>query len=379
MITMLRTRPDLPARVGLGVSTVLPAFCSHVVVDTGRAAIAHLLRCLGIGPGSGVLVPAVVAEGVIQPLRWVGATPCFYRLGADLGPDPADVARCLDRHPDIRLMVIVSPCGFPIAMAPIVPLLTRFGVPLLIDCAQALASRDDAGNWMAAAGDFALYSLNKFLPVTDGAILLSHRPDVDVSLAGSALLPPSATTLAHYEAHLRLNAAILDSASPAEAGRLLDLTGAAYDRYYAGIMGDDGPRRISDESRAGMDTADLAWLISRRRRHADAILRHLNHPALRPLFNTLPTGVVPFAVPALVPSGCRPAVLAALWEQGVLLSTLSDRWDFVPPDAAGDFTWERTFLDRNVLIPVNEGLSDEQVTMMVTTMNQLPIGLGEPA
>lgn len=374
MITMLRCSldPDLPNRsVSGAVFQELPKGFSKAVLSTGRAAIAHLLRVLELKAEDVVLCPAYIAEGVIQPIRNSGIKVEFYRLLPDMTVDLSSVTEILARVPNARLLIALHPFGFEAPLKELRSILHSKGVLLLSDCAQALYSRNRENKLLGSEGDFSLFSLNKFLPVADGAVLLSHRSDIDVS--PSFVEESDDQAVEYYVQHLQTDRKIREMALGQNCEELLKATGREYDSYYTRINNDLAPRRLSAYSERVLSQLDHSEVCAVRRRNAELLYQGLKNPVFHVIFPNLPSGVVPFCVPAQVPEGSRDLILTHLLRHGVLLSTLQDRWDFIPSDRKSEFAVENAFMRRNVLLPINEFLSADDMRYLVKTLNAVRV------
>jgi dTDP-4-amino-4,6-dideoxygalactose transaminase len=373
MIHLLRQLPP-DWRVSMpvarySVESRLPPHDTMCEVSTGRGALAHLLERLALTAIHAVLLPSYIAEGVIRPLQQRGVRIVFYRLHANLQPDENDIVRLLREDPSPRLLILVHPLGYEAGAAHARAAAADRDCLVLDDCAQALLTDDLAGHPIGGQGDFALFSLNKFLPVPDGAILTSRRPAVDVSLGLSAPAPMARSAVDAYLAHLALNAQLLAADDDAEATRLVKATGDAYDCYYAEINDTLRAAAASVESREIRRLWDPVAAAGRRRQNAERLHASLGQGPLRPVQSGLPTGVVPMGLSVLAPAGRRDDLVARAWSRGLLLSTLVGRWNFVPPGQEDRFRNELDYMDRHVLVPVSEFLDDAAMDQVIDTMN----------
>jgi hypothetical protein len=184
---------------------------------TGRSALYHLARMLDCPH---VLLPAFVPEGVLFPFVAGGKMIEFYRLTADLAPDWPSI----QVYPK-SLLVIIHYFGNVVDTTPAYPC----NGAVLEDCAHAPLHRP-------ASADFTLYSLNKFLPTPDGAVLLSRRMPISHWTERAKPLPTDA--MVAYQNHLRANAEIARHSKDQGAREDMLRSAACYQRYYD-IMGHD--------------------------------------------------------------------------------------------------------------------------------------------
>lgn len=335
--------------------------------STGRAALAALIRRLGLTSADAVMMPAYIAEGVIKPFRAAGVNVVFYRLTSSLMPDLDDVERLLRAHRNTRLMIVWHPYGFEAPTAEIMALDDGQGVKLLEDCAHAPFSRTEAGEPFGTTGHFALFSFNKFIPVPDGALLTSMATDDSDGCVSANEI--DATAIGHYLGHLRMNAELLRCDDPDAARTLLARSGDQYDQYYAVINNDLSPRRQSLLSQRIERAVSFDILIDRRRRNTRALYGTVSNPLLRFVFPVLRPGVIPFAVPIVTEESCRDRLIEYAWHQGVHLATLVQRWCFLPSDDDSRFVHERAFIRTHVLVPINEFLTDADMARITGVLN----------
>lgn len=372
MLTMLRIASHGDAPGDKPSPMAMPAGVTSMChLATGRSALHHLIDRLEDAKAATVLMPCYVAEGVIKPFSAAGLRIEFYRLNADLSPNVDDVRTLLERTDGSFIFVLVHFFGFPAYVNGLNELLVHHRALLIEDCAHALMSMSEGGRPLAENTGIALYSLNKFLPVTDGAILVSRTAAIDVSLDVEAFPELPGQAQEAYTRHLAACRDLFECADPARARVILSEIGASYEEYYAIINGDLSVRRQSKASRAFAERFSFDACAQRRRENARYVYAHLNSESVKLVHEVLPSGVVPFGLPARVPSGRRAEVLDALFDRGILLSTLQDKWTFVPDDRRDFFQFEASFLNDHVLIPVSEFITLEAMDYMVLELNRV--------
>ena len=370
MLTLLRSsRDDGGDLPGGGRLPLPPSPASMCRLATGRSALFHLIgRMQGLGART-VLMPCYVAEGVIQPFTARGFTIRFYRLRPDLTPQTEDLVALLQDVREVAVVILVHYFGFSPHTPELDDLLSRHDVVIVDDLAHAPFAVSQSGQPLARTAQIALFSLNKFLPVVDGAILVSNRPDIDITIDEKTLPELPLEVMEAYENHLRAAAQLVATDDPQSARAALARLAASYEIYYAHINSDLRPRRQSDRSRQIERTFPFERLIDRRRANSRILIEGLRNPDVHLLHERVPVDVVPFAIPARVPAHARAAIVAEMLERGVVLSTLQDKWDFVPPEAGKRFALEQDFLLEHVLVPVSEGIRSDQMHGLVASLN----------
>lgn len=314
---------------------------------TGRSAIRHFIS---IANPPKVLMPCYVPEGVIVPFQKMKVPIKFYLLNDNLTPDLDSLKAGITKGATV---VIIHYFGFPTDTSVIREIVNDAGGLLFEDCAHALFGPASK----ARNADIALWSLNKFLPVVDGAILRSRRGDIDVTCSISKELPWQVMNA--YHRHLDINTEMIGSKDTL----LADKSNVAYEEYYRAIA-DCMPYAQSQESRCVEASISFTELNYTHQTNA----RRINH-GLPLLFywNDSPN-IAPFAYPIIVrPPLRRDQVVNELVEVGILPVTLISKWDHIPKE--GGFTAERDFINSHLLLPVGVGVTSD-VTDKITTVLQ---------
>lgn len=318
-------------------------------------------------------MPAYVAEGVIQPFRAAAFEIVFYRLQPDLSPDIEDIAALLEQAGGQAVVVLIHYFGFSVRSEALISLLLRHDALVIDDLAHAPFTAGSNGRLLGEGAELALYSLNKFLPVVDGAILLSRRTDTDVALDEAALPELPQDAQAAYRDHLHAAAALAVS-GPAEARPWLDALGESYERYYAVINTDLSAHRQSAASQQAEAGFPYRHLIAKRQANSHILYQGLMSLAFAWVYPALPAGVVPFCIPMRVAAERRSEIMERLFASGIVLSTLQDKWDFIPAGRQAHFAVETAFLREHVLIPVSEFISADAMGYIVEQLNLIENG-----
>jgi perosamine synthetase len=141
----------------------------------GRIALNGLLRALGVGLGSVVVVPGYTCFAVPLAVRMAGCEPIY----ADIDPGTFNMslsgieAACGDRsRGQVRVIIIQHTYGIPADTAAIVAWARDRDIAVLEDCAHVWGSRyrDDSGAWqhLGNLGDAAFFSSHWSKPVSTG-------------------------------------------------------------------------------------------------------------------------------------------------------------------------------------------------------------------
>jgi len=143
-------------------------------VSSGTAALHLALRALGISRGDEVIIPSFVCTALLNAVNYAGATPVI----ADTEPqtlniDPHDTA---DRiTPNTKAIIVPHMFGL---MADISDL-SKLGVPLLEDCAQAVGAAHN-GNMAGSLGRMGIYSFyaTKVMTCGEGGMVVSNEKEL---------------------------------------------------------------------------------------------------------------------------------------------------------------------------------------------------------
>lgn len=358
-------------------------------VTSGRVAIALALREMGVRAGDEVLVPAYHSPSMVPPVLWCGAEPVFYRIAADASVDLADVAARIG--PATRAIMVTHYFGFPQDMTAIRALCDAHGLQLLEDCAHAFFG-EHGGRPLGSWGDYAIASSMKFFPTYEGGCLVSSRHRLDgvvLHSAGPGFEAKAAlAALENSFAYGRLpllravlgpllrlkdlawralksrRVATASSVTAAPAPDAPALAPASSDSGF-----DFEPRwvdkRSSWFSRAVMRLASTRRIAGLRRRHYLALEQAARAlPGCRPLFASLPEGVVPWQCPLVFDD--PETVFERLHAAGVPLVRFAQlRWSGVDATTCAN----SAMLARRVLaLPCHQALREDELAWMAAQL-----------
>jgi dTDP-4-amino-4,6-dideoxygalactose transaminase len=145
-----------------------------VAVSNGTAALHLACLALGIGPGDEVIVPSLTFVATANAVVYCGATPVFADVVSDEDwtVSPAQIGQRVTRK--TAAIIVMHYGGFPCDMGAILDVASRYGIPVIEDCAHAPLARLDgwALGTLGAAGCFSFYA-NKNLAVGEGGMLVT--------------------------------------------------------------------------------------------------------------------------------------------------------------------------------------------------------------
>ena len=137
-----------------------------VAVASGAAAIHLALHALSCGVGDEVILPTYVCRSLLQAVQAVGAVPVVCDVGPDWLVEPANVAPLVT--PRTKALLLPHLYGMFVQ----VEAFRVFGVPIIEDCAQAVA----AFKAQPMAGDLAVFSFHptKCLSTGEGGMAVTR-------------------------------------------------------------------------------------------------------------------------------------------------------------------------------------------------------------
>lgn len=153
----------------------------HAAATSSGTAALHLgLRLLGVGPGDVVLCSSLTFVASANPIKQLGATPVFIDSeprGWNLSPQALETALQTLHAEGVtpKAAVVVNLYGQSAEMDAIVPLLDRYGVPMLEDAAESLGALY-RGRQSGSFGKLAVFSFNgnKIITTSGGGMLVGN-------------------------------------------------------------------------------------------------------------------------------------------------------------------------------------------------------------
>jgi perosamine synthetase len=155
----------------------VPEIGECIPVRSARCGIQLALLSLGLPPNARIAVPLYCCPVVFKAIVAAGMTPRFIDLGPDSFCMSADDLHA-KRH-ECDAVIAVHAFGQVCDM----PAIVAAGLPVIEDCALALASRVDATP-AGLFGDIAVFSFRsgKYLSVGEGGALFTRSPRLQAKL-----------------------------------------------------------------------------------------------------------------------------------------------------------------------------------------------------
>ena len=151
-----------------------------VATTSGTTALEVALRALGLGPGDKVLTTPFSFIASTNSILYAGATPVFAEIDpATFNLDPKAMEEVLQKQPDIKALLIVHLFGQACNMDRILPLVKKYNLLLIEDCAQSHGALW-RGQKVGSFGDAAAFSFypTKNMTTSEGGMVVTNRDDV---------------------------------------------------------------------------------------------------------------------------------------------------------------------------------------------------------
>lgn len=144
-----------------------------------------------------VLLPSYIGyteregSGVFDPIMNTGAEFDFYKLNSDLSVDIEYLKQIISA--DIDVLLIIHYFGFCRSdLFTVRELCNSYGITLVEDCAHAFYLSSN-NTLIGNVGDFAFYSIHKYLPSGSGGLLrINSKTDKKIKLNSSDQIEPTA-------------------------------------------------------------------------------------------------------------------------------------------------------------------------------------------
>jgi perosamine synthetase len=341
----------------------------------GRGAIALLCRIWGIGTEDEVLLPSYNCGSEVSPFLAAGCRVVFYRVDGQGRIDAEDIRRRTAAR--TRVIYVTHYFGWAQDLSDTLAWCRERGVLLVEDCAYALFTTGKDGP-PGQAGDAAIFSFRKCLPVPHGGMLLlrdstgSREVRLRTPQAGRTLrdtLPLLRTDflrkLDRVGLYSPLRKRSLRSRQEAFETVARESGDMVAENYYRSEVGELGMSRLA----AGiLRTTDAREVVRRRRENYAQLSEDLRGVAgLTPLFHDLPEGVCPAGLPLIVEERTRLA--RSLIALGIVALPF---WEGYHRGLSWDeFPEARRLKEKVLLMPVHQDLGARHIRFISETLTIL--------
>ncbi|ASJ71510.1 DegT/DnrJ/EryC1/StrS family aminotransferase [Granulosicoccus antarcticus] len=139
----------------------------------GSAAIHAALQDMQLEHGAKVLLPAYCCGAELGPFEKLDCEMYFYDVATDFSINREELDRILSNQPELRVMLLTHYLGIAQPEVEAIAEQCRAHQIILIeDCAHALYATQ-RGRAVGQSGDYAIFSMRKTLPLSEGGALVS--------------------------------------------------------------------------------------------------------------------------------------------------------------------------------------------------------------
>jgi len=339
----------------------------------GRVAVWHAVKMLGLRPEEYVLMPSYHCGVEVEATVQAGVGVRFYRVDGNMNVDLDDMEKKI--CPNTKAVFVIHYFGFPQPIFEIQELCKSRGLYLMEDCAHALLS-SYKDRYLGTIGDFGVLSMQKFLPVPNGGVLLMNNEALRRSFAST---PPNRRSVAralllsalkNLEAERRNTYEALRLCLVEPLRTLLRLLRRGADLGIVNVASVDfnvgmANLGMSGISRKILSRIDVRNMVARRRDNYRHLLELISaHSDVRICFPELYEGVCPYFMPVEVRDNRD--VLRRLKERGVSSFIFGEFLHNSLPEAGFD---EARGLSRKVIgLPIHQDLERRGLEYMAEAM-----------
>lgn len=336
----------------------------HAWFGSVRSTLPELFRMMKIEKGDIVLLPAIAPHGIVLPCRKNRLKILFYHLDNSFNPDTEHI-RLLLKETNTKALFLIHFFGINRDFADIAQLAKETGAVVFEDCAHTLF--DDFRDIPSGkTGDIALFSLNKILPVPDGALFISNSKDISLKEIATArsLYNTIAVRAGHLHLLLRTFTAYHQRSVPLR--KLLTIAAKlCYALYYFALCRTRRPSALSARTELLLKKLNIPKIIKLRMANAETIAGVLPGGKEEILNN----GQILSGIP--VTGADAQSQKRRLAEHKIYTMTCNRRWWFVAPSLREEFKNEYRLLNNHLLIPVNENIGSVQLRYLADKVNKI--------
>lgn len=148
-----------------------------LAVASGSTAITVALAALGVGPGTEVILPALMWVSDVNSVILLRAVPVLCEVNDTWNMDPWHLEKCIT--PRTKAIVAVHMGGSAADMDAICKVAKKYNIPVLEDCSQA-AGCTIKGRQVGSFGDIATFSLqyNKNFTTGEGGMISTNNENL---------------------------------------------------------------------------------------------------------------------------------------------------------------------------------------------------------
>ena len=155
--------------------------CRHAVgLSSGTAALHLAVKLVGVKPGDKVFCSDMTFAATVNPAVYEGAVPVFIDAERDTwNMDPVALERAFQKHPDVKVVIVVHLYGTPAKMDQIRAVCDKYGAVIIEDAAESLGA-GYKGEQTGRLGHISCISFNgnKIITGSSGGMLLTDDQEL---------------------------------------------------------------------------------------------------------------------------------------------------------------------------------------------------------
>lgn len=148
------------------------------LVPSGTAALEMGVMLAGVEPGDEVILPSYTFSSTATSVIINGAKPIFCEVEeGTMNLDPLQLEKLITNK--TKLIVPIDYAGVPCNIEEIKKIAARHNIPIMIDAAQSMNSKDSNGNWVGTETELAAFSFHetKNFGCGEGGALVVNKPE----------------------------------------------------------------------------------------------------------------------------------------------------------------------------------------------------------
>lgn len=342
----------------------------------GRSAIWHAVKMLNLKENDVIMMPSYHCSVEVEAILQAGAKIKFFEIDNNMNADLKDIETKIDEN--TKAIFIIHYFGFPQPILEIKKICENYKLYLIEDCAHAFLS-STAGRYLGTFGDFGILSMQKFLPLPNGGVLLINNtnfkkhfkliPPNEISVIRSLFLNfLNNLEINHNNAYQIINLSMitlikkfLNTIKKQSNLKIINPTSVDFNLSMANLA-------MSNISKRILNNIDFNKMIIIRRQNYNFLLEKLkNIPQIKICFPKLPQGVCPYFFPIEVKNNCH--LYEKLKKQGIYTFIFGEFLHNVLPQEGFDTA---RYLSKHILaLPIHQDLNQNQLQYMVNSLKNI--------
>lgn len=342
---------------------------NHYFFFAARLGILSIIDALKFKPGDIVLLPSILPEGVLLPFKKRNIRYIFYEVNDQLEPEIGNLINLLNNN-SVKILLVIHYFGKEVNIQTLRKSLPLKDTLIVEDCAHCFHSESQFGtNFVGYEGDITLYSLNKFLPIPDGSLIVFNNKELINRLSlnirnqsftvGIAFLF-SWLSIFFKSLHVQMNGIwIMDLFSK-----------VFYALYYKILCSLNKPFKISNYSKRIITSFYLQQWSFERNKNFIIINDELSNNFKRLITSNL-KGITAPGFPIIFNNiDVKNEVKRLLKSKGIEVLSYKSRWFYKDKLISQKNTVTNKSFDGHLLLPINTYIDKKQLQLMISLLNE---------